>query len=125
MAVGFRMQPAFMRFLTLYFAVVLLWQALIDRPLVAGETFILGTSEWEPITGEQLPNMRLGTEIVQTAIETAGHRVEVRFMPWRRCEDQLKAGIIDAIFSYSQTTERQEKHTFSKPIVHSHTRFYH
>jgi len=73
-------------------------------------------NEYKPFTDETLPAGGLVTDIVRTAYESGGHKVEIDFIPWKRGERAVQRGRVVATFPYVKTEERLKKYTYSDPV---------
>lgn len=57
------------------------------------KTVSLATLEWPPYVGAALPEEGATTAVIKKAFETAGYKVEVIFLPWKRAvEETAEAG---------------------------------
>lgn len=68
----------------------------------------LSANQWAPFTGADLPNHGVATEIVVTALERAGYKVEVEFMPWSRALTKAYYGQSDGVVGVWPTRQRRE-----------------
>lgn len=80
--------------------------------------------DWGPYEGQGLPNNGLATEIVTTAFNRVGYRVELTYMPWARVLKELEFGRYDGTVSAYKTANRQHKFSFSNAFLTSAVVFY-
>ena len=97
---------------------------LLATPLSAGQKLTLVTGEWAPYTAEKMVGYGFFTEIVSAVFKEAGLNVEYKFLPWIRCEKEVKEGTAFAAFPYKITDERKQTYDFSDPIANSTGRFF-
>jgi polar amino acid transport system substrate-binding protein len=97
---------------------------LLTTSLNAGQKVTLVTSEWPPYTSEKKPGYGLFSEIVSAAFKEAGLDVEYKFIPWLRCEAELREGKAFAAFPYTATDDRKKEFDFSVVLVNSSARFF-
>ncbi len=79
-------------------------------------TVIMTTGEYAPYTGEALPKYGAMTEIVSAAFAEMGLTPTYQFFPWKRAEDEVRAGHAFATFPYKMTEERAQEFRFSEPL---------
>lgn len=102
--------------------------------LVVGLTFnlsaiekkklVIATGEWEPLTTEKMESKGIASEIITKAFKEAGLEAEIKFYPWKRCEENLKTGEVDAIFPYTRNEERLKVYDFSDGIIATSTVYF-
>lgn len=57
-------------------------------------------------------------DVVTEAFQRAGHKFEIRLMPWARCLTEIRSGRVDGIFSVFRLAERNEFLTYTNvPIT--------
>lgn len=86
--------------------------ALAASAAMAGNTgaaIKLTANQWAPFTGSDLPGHGVATEIVVTALERAGYKVEVEFMPWSRALTQAYHGLSDGVVGIWPTRQRRQR----------------
>lgn len=88
------------------------------------QTVILTTGEWAPYTSETLENYGAFTEIVSAVFKEMGVSVKYVFYPWKRAEEEVKAGNVFAAFPYIETAERSQEYDFSAPVFISTGKFF-
>ncbi|AWK86717.1 substrate-binding periplasmic protein [Azospirillum thermophilum] len=74
-------------------------------------------NDFPPLTGEELPQGGLMSELVVRAFRAVGLNYEVRFMPWKRGYDAVVAGRYLGTFPYVRTPEREREVLFSDPVL--------
>lgn len=75
----------------------------------AGQAYVAVSEEYPPyeyLDGGKPAGMDI--EILQLAAKKAGIDIDIRFVPWARAEEMVKAGTADAIFSLFDTPEREK-----------------
>jgi len=92
--------------------------------MAAEKNVILGSSEYPPFFGEQLPNQGVLTEITVEAFKKVGYQVDVKFMPFARTLQMGKDGEIDGIIVLWHTKEREQWFAFSDPLPPNQIGFY-
>tara|TARA_B100000614_G_scaffold243389_1_gene246576 strand:- start:586 stop:1341 length:756 start_codon:yes stop_codon:yes gene_type:complete len=98
--------------------------ALVSLSNAFGGTLNLVTGEWAPFTSEQMEGKGMCSEIVSAAARKMHMNVDIKFVPWKRCEHSIVSGKAWAAFPYSKTEERLKKYVYSAPIATSETRFF-
>ncbi len=88
------------------------------------ETFTLATNEYPPFVSTSDSTANLSVEIVQAAIEAAGHTVQIEIKPWARCEEDVRSGVCVGTFPYVRTKERELSFRFSRPITRTRYVFF-
>ncbi len=78
------------------------------------EKISIVATNWIPYTSKDLSSGGFFTEISQTALEKAGYKTEVKFVPWKRAVNMTKSGKADALLGASYTKERTEYFLYSK-----------
>lgn len=56
-------------------------------------------------------------DLLNEAFKRAGYTVEIQLMPWARCQEEVKNGDIDGIFSVFITAERQKYLTYTNEVL--------
>lgn len=106
-------------FLFLFFGTFALAQAQTNE-------IPLATGEWEPYTGEKLPNFGFIPELVSAVYKEMGITPKYEFVPWKRAEDMIRKGEVFASFPYIKTDERSKEFDFSDEVaVSTFVLFYH
>lgn len=70
----------------------LMMTALISSVVRAEQVVRLSTINWEPYTGENLPDNGFFSEIVTESFARVGYRVEFHYRPWARALMETKEG---------------------------------
>jgi len=78
------------------------------------ETIIIGATDWIPYTSKKLNSGGFLTEIYQTALEKAGYKTKIKFLPWKRAVSATKSGKIHALIGLSYTKERTQYFSYPK-----------
>lgn len=78
--------------------------------------------EWEPYAGSTMPDNGFTADIVITAFQNAGYKVEYDFFPWRRCLVNLERGEWDVLINMYYTEERAKRYLY--PDNHISTSMY-
>jgi polar amino acid transport system substrate-binding protein len=99
---------------------------VIQQPAAAtaDQTVILATGDWAPYTSETMENYGAFTEIVSAVFKEMGVPVKYVFYPWKRAEDEVKAGNVFAAFPYIETEDRLKEYDFSDPVFVSTGKFF-
>lgn len=80
------------------FSIAVLYGTVSARENVsAGQTIRLSTINWEPYTGESLPDHGFFSELVTEALARAGYRVEFQYRPWKRALHEAKKGDVHGL----------------------------
>lgn len=86
----------------------------------APQVLTIATSELPPYISEEPQNSFL-TELLQEVAKEMGVSIELRFMPWPRCELAVDSLQVWATLPYVPTQEREEKFLFSQPLYAKRT----
>jgi ABC-type amino acid transport substrate-binding protein len=84
--------------------------------LFASNDIVLNTLEWEPYIGSNLPNYGFIGEIVETAFRRKGYNPIIRFYPWARAVELVKAGKADGFFPEYYSKDYEKYIAFSVPL---------
>lgn len=76
---------------------------------------ILGTLEWPPYTGRDLPGGGIACRILSNIFALGGVQVQIAFYPWARAINLAKQGKIDAVFPAYYSKARSRKFAFPPP----------
>ncbi len=76
----------------------------------------LGTLEWQPYIGSDLPNKGYVFELVQKAFEEEGLKVEIEFYPFARLFPLMDSGELDGYFPEYWNEELSKTYDYSKPF---------
>ncbi|MFA9216168.1 MAG: transporter substrate-binding domain-containing protein [Sphingomonadaceae bacterium] len=89
-------------------------------PASAQRALLLTANEWQPYTGSDLVQQGLATQIVRTALQRAGYRVEIRFSNWPRALQTIYAGTADGVVAVWNTNARAQRLLFSDSYLSNH-----
>lgn len=81
---------------------------LMTEKVCAEQTILLSTLNWEPYTGENLPEHGFFSEIVSEAFSQVGYRVEFQYRPWARALIEAKMGVVHGVMAAYWKEERTE-----------------
>ena len=73
----------------------------------AQRTILLSSINWEPYTGEHLPNHGFFSEIVATAFSRVGYEVEYQYRSWARALKEAKEGDVNGVMDAYWKPERE------------------
>lgn len=76
----------------------------------------LGTLEWPPYIGTNLPNNGYVFEVVQQAFEKEGLKVEIEFYPFARLFPLIDLGELDGYFPEYWNEELSKVYDYSEPF---------
>lgn len=79
--------------------------------------------EETPYIGNDLPGQGLSIEIINTAFERAGYKVNVTFETWPRAYEGAFIGVYDVLGSIWRTNEREMDFAFSEPYLFHEIKF--
>jgi polar amino acid transport system substrate-binding protein len=82
-------------------------------------------AEWRPYTGENLAHQGIATEIVITALERAGYKADVKFMPWSRALASTYQGHADGVVAVWSTSQRRGKLLYSDSYLSNELFLFH
>ena len=111
----------------LLYAGVTLWLLILALagPLRAAEELVLATGEYAPYTGRELPGQGMATEILTRALDRADLAYRLRWQPWSRSMEELRAGAVDGTFPWNPgADDRPSFSVASHPLYHIEMRFY-
>ncbi len=85
------------------------------------QTVRIATGEWEPYSGEDLPEFGIASAIVTAVLKNAGYKPDYEFMPWKLVEEfaqnnETNNGI-RGTFPYLSTEQRRELFYYSGPLL--------
>ena len=81
-----------------------------------GEPVRLGTLEWPPFSGLELPGQGQVCERVRNICAEAGMRLELSFTPWKRVLLDASSGVTQGFFPEYYSVTREKDYYFSQPI---------
>mgnify|MGYP001942282196 CR=1 FL=1 len=79
----------------------------------------MATVDWQPFQGKDLPKYGFTAEIARQALARKGHTFDLKFMPWARAVEEVKAGKYHALFNPWKGTDNEKSYYFSKEIMGS------
>ncbi len=92
--------------------------SLTNSLCLAGERKLeIATTEYPPYYGKDLENGGFMTEIVVEALKRAGYDAEIKFLPWMRAMEGIKAGKHDGLYTVWYRKEREAWFVYSDPIA--------
>lgn len=106
------MKKIYFAFLTITFA------------LFAGEKIQIVTGEYFPYSTEKGINKGILVEVINEIEKRTGLDFEIKFYPWKRCEELVKKGEAFGAFPYIVTEERNKIFYFSEPLIKSIGKFF-
>ncbi len=83
---------------------------------------VIATGEWAPYVGEGLDDQGFTTEIITKAFDKVGVDVEIKFFPWTKAMEEVKAHNAAGTYPWSMTDERKETFLFTSPLTVSETK---
>lgn len=87
-------------------------------PLPAhSDTFVFAIGEWPPFISKEAPDLGLHTRKVTQVFQSAGHKLEFEFLPWRRSLEMTKRGSLAATFSWSYVEERTKEFLYPETPI--------
>ena len=92
---------------------------LLNSQAVFAEKFVLAAAE-NSIPPSYLENGEqkgILVDVINEVFKRIGHSVEIKLMPWARCQQEVKEGDVDGIFSIYNTEERQAFLTYADEIL--------
>jgi len=90
----------------------------------AGKRFTFVTVNFPPYYSDNLPEKGWVSEIVKTALEIQGYKVDIEFVAWEEALENTKKGYNDGLLGAYHTHERARKYYFSAPIAQARTGFF-
>lgn len=84
----------------------------VNEPL----TLLMGSVNYPPYIGENLPAGGPMARIVQQAFARVGYQAHVRFYPWSRAIMQAREGLLDGLFTVWMREERKSDFVYSEPL---------
>jgi len=95
--------------------------ALLACSAINAQPIVFTTGEWEPFTGEKLPNQGIATEIIMEVCKAGGIEYKFEFVPWVRAENMIAHGSAFGAFPYAKNEERSSKYFFSDILFYTST----
>lgn len=80
------------------------------------ETFVLVTNNYPPYVNTHDPKSNLATRIIGAALKEVGHQLDIKIMPWARCELEVFQGHFIATYPYCPSSQRERNFYFSRPL---------
>lgn len=87
-----------------------------SKKLKTSNVVRLGTLEWQPYIGTDLPNNGYVFELVQKAFENESMKVEIEFYPFARLFPLVDAGELDGYFPEYWNEELSKTYDYSAPF---------
>jgi len=87
------------------------------------EEIRLTSCDWQPYAGKELSNFGFTSEILKSAFERVGYKVQFKIYPWNRAIEQTKKGKMDGIYSAYYSEERAKTFALSDPYIDSKVHF--
>jgi polar amino acid transport system substrate-binding protein len=87
----------------------------LTRPAF-GESIRLGTLEWPPFTGQELPEQGQVCARVRDICAEAGIGLELSFTPWKRVLLEASSGVTQGFFPEYFSANRERDFYFSQPV---------
>lgn len=84
----------------------------MERP---SDKFIIVTEVWEPYN--TIDHDGLTDRVVLESCALEDLQVEIRFYPWERCLEMVKAGVATATYPWAMTESRLPVYDFSLPLI--------
>jgi polar amino acid transport system substrate-binding protein len=81
-----------------------------------GEPLRLGTLEWPPFVGLELPDQGTTSARVRSICAIAGLDLDVSFLPWKRVLMEARAGTVQGYFPEYRSSEREKEFYFSQAV---------
>jgi len=81
-----------------------------------GEPLRLGTLEWPPFVGLELPEQGRVSARVRSICAAAGMDLDVSFLPWKRVLMETRTGIVQGYFPEYRSAEREKEFYFSQTV---------
>lgn len=77
----------------------------------------LGTVEWPPLMGSNLPKEGYFSEISRQAFKKAGYEMSITWMPWKRAMNAARTGrVIDGVLGAGYTEERAKYFVYTDSV---------
>lgn len=80
---------------------------------------IFASFEWPPFQSDKTPNQGAMVAITRAALESKGYALEVKFFPFPRMIEEIKAGRVDGAIGIYHTEAREGYMHFTNPIFTS------
>lgn len=87
----------------------------LTRPAM-GEPVRLGTLEWPPFSGQELPGQGQVSKRVRSICAEAGMHLELSFTPWKRVLLEAASGVTQGFFPEYHSASREKDYYFSQPV---------
>lgn len=69
-----------------YYCIVVVMVLITPRLVIAEEVWRIASLNWEPYSGDQLPQQGASIQVLRALLKPHGIRLEVDFYPWRRAQ---------------------------------------
>lgn len=95
-----------------------MWIAGPGASAPAATELVIATQEWAPYQTEASGRQGgIAVDAMRCVLDRLGARYRFVFLPWRRAQEDVRAGRADAFFAASRSAERDEYAVFSVPIA--------
>lgn len=91
----------------------------ITLVMLSAQSVLFNTGDWEPYTTTKPDGKGVVNEIVLAACSASNIKIDLRFFPWERCEQNIQNGTAFAAFPYRITEDRLAKYYFSDELIKS------
>ncbi len=105
-----------MKNLLTFISMVLMTIVIISGSVNAEQTVKLSTINWEPYSGEKLPNHGFFSELVTESFARAGYLAEFHYRPWARALKEAKKGKFDGVMDAYWKEDRTEFLNYSDVV---------
>ncbi len=116
MVVGKKQQVEYMLRTGIFIGILLMVIGNMPGNTYAEQSVQLATINWEPYTGENLPNHGFFSEIVTEAFSRTGCRVEFKYFPWSRALLYAKKGVVHGLMVAYWKRDRVEFLNYSDVV---------
>jgi polar amino acid transport system substrate-binding protein len=97
------------------FLIIITVACTMMAPASAKQVIQLSTINWEPYSGQELPNGGFFTEIVTEAFAKAGYDVELIYLPWVRAMNEAKLGNVHGVMDVYWKLDRDPYLAYPEP----------
>jgi len=96
-----------------FFIVIFL---LFPGAAVSAEPLVLGSLDWPPFVGADLPGQGRVAMRVRTICDAAGMDLRISFLPWKRVLLSMQSGSVEGFFPEYASGAGRERYYFSRPV---------
>lgn len=107
------------------FGLLLAGGLLLSGAAAAKNVIKLGSGEWAPYQGKDLPHRGFASRIVTKAFEKVGVKVEYGYYPWARSLEFARDGTVNGTFLWSHKKEREKDFWYSDEVIAVNYVFFH